>query len=427
MLSKDTARTVIGIIGNVTALVLFLSPLPTIVKIWKKKSVEQFSAAPYLATFLNCGMWVLYAIPSVHPNSFLLMTINGAGIAIYIVFLLVFLFFSDTKTRFRVALIVLAEVAFMAALAIMVLTLAHTWKLRSTIVGSIVVVCSILMYASPLAVMVRNFTALVLFLSPLPTIVKIWKKKSVEQFSAAPYLATFLNCGMWMLYAIPSVHPNSFFLMTINGAGITIDIVFLLVFLFFSDTKKRIRVALIVLAEVVFIAALAIMVLTLAHTWKLRSAIVGSIVVVCSMLMYASPLAIMVPNGMGALSGLVQLVLYAIYYKSNKIVEEKQVDMEVGFTKIGLSSNEATESMNLQNFDAIIKHSELHSRKKSLAESMNLQNFENHTLYSTHQILETWICVLKSTLNRVAERIESNPSEMSQAIAGTGENLESVN
>nr|GMD94887.1 bidirectional sugar transporter SWEET4-like [Ipomoea batatas] len=227
---------------------------------------------------------------------------------------------------------------------------------------------------------IGNFTALVLFLSPLPTIVKIWKKKSVEQFSAAPYLATFLNCGMWMLYAIPSVHPNSFFLMTINGAGITIDIVFLLVFLFFSDTKKRIRVALIVLAEVVFIAALAIMVLTLAHTWKLRSAIVGSIVVVCSMLMYASPLAIMklvittksveympfsislcffmnglcwtiyaliqidpyilVPNGMGALSGLVQLVLYAIYYKSNKIVEEKQVDMEVGFTKIGLSSNE---------------------------------------------------------------------------------------
>nr|GMD96545.1 bidirectional sugar transporter SWEET4-like [Ipomoea batatas] len=185
-----------------------------------------------------------------------------------------------------------------------------------------------------------NFTALVLFLSPLPTIVKIWKKKSVEQFSAAPYLATFLNCGMWMLYAIPSVHPNSFFLMTINGAGITIDIVFLLVFLFFSDKKKRIRVALIVLAEVAFMAALAIMVLTLAHTWKLRSAIVGSIVVVCSMLMYASPLAIMVPNGMGALSGLVQLVLYAIYYKSNKIVDEKQVDMEVGFTKIGLSSNE---------------------------------------------------------------------------------------
>nr|GMD99704.1 bidirectional sugar transporter SWEET4-like [Ipomoea batatas] len=173
-----------------------------------------------------------------------------------------------------------------------------------------------------------------------PTIVKIWKKKSVEQFSAAPYLATFLNCGMWVLYAIPSVHPNSFLLMTINGAGIAIYIVFLLVFLFFSDTKTRFRVALIVLAEVAFMAALAIMVLTLAHTWKLRSTIVGSIVVVCSILILRNSFLSqvqqnreLVPNGMGALSGLVQLVLYVKYYKFNKIVEEKQVDMEVGMTQ----------------------------------------------------------------------------------------------
>ncbi|XP_019192179.1 PREDICTED: nematode resistance protein-like HSPRO2 [Ipomoea nil] len=58
-------------------------------------------------------------------------------------------------------------------------------------------------------------------------------------------------------------------------------------------------------------------------------------------------------------------------------------------------------------YDAIVKPSELHSLKKSPAESMNLQNFENQTLYTTHQILETWICASKSILNRIAERIES--------------------
>nr|GMD99705.1 bidirectional sugar transporter SWEET4-like [Ipomoea batatas] len=158
MLSMDTTRTVIGIIGNVTALVLYLSPFPTIVKIWKKKSVQQYSAATYLATFLNCGIWVLYGLPTVHPNSFLVMTTSAAGIAIEIVFLFVFLFCSDKKKRFRVGLIVLAEVAFMAALSICVITLAHTWKLRSAIVGSIAVVSSVLMYGSPLAIMVRNLT-----------------------------------------------------------------------------------------------------------------------------------------------------------------------------------------------------------------------------------------------------------------------------
>nr|GMC63883.1 nematode resistance protein-like HSPRO2 [Ipomoea batatas] len=55
-------------------------------------------------------------------------------------------------------------------------------------------------------------------------------------------------------------------------------------------------------------------------------------------------------------------------------------------------------------YDAIVKPAELHSLKKS---PMNLQNFENQTLYTTHQILESWICASKSILNRIAERIES--------------------
>ncbi|XP_031110247.1 nematode resistance protein-like HSPRO2 [Ipomoea triloba] len=58
-------------------------------------------------------------------------------------------------------------------------------------------------------------------------------------------------------------------------------------------------------------------------------------------------------------------------------------------------------------YDAIVKPSELHSLKKSPAETMNLQNFEDQTLYTTHQILESWICASKSILNRIAERIES--------------------
>ncbi|XP_019160469.1 PREDICTED: bidirectional sugar transporter SWEET4-like [Ipomoea nil] len=225
-----------------------------------------------------------------------------------------------------------------------------------------------------------NLASLFLRISPLPTIVEIWKKKSVAQYSAAPYLATFLNCGIWAFYGTPIVHPNSLLLLTVNASGVAFSIVYLFAFLYCSDRKKRFKVALIVLAEVVFMAAHAILVLTLAHNWKLRSAIVGGIAGVCSILMYASPLAIMklvittksveympfsislcsfmsglcwtvyallpldpyilVPNGIGALAGLAQLVLYAKYYKFNKSVEENsRVDMEVGMTEIDLSTH----------------------------------------------------------------------------------------
>lgn len=46
---------------------MFLSPLPTFWRIWKKKSVEEFSPLPYLSMLMNCSLWICYGIPIVHP------------------------------------------------------------------------------------------------------------------------------------------------------------------------------------------------------------------------------------------------------------------------------------------------------------------------------------------------------------------------
>ena len=164
--------------GNVIALVLFLSPVyeqsplskqvnlstdflylplsrPTFVKICKKKSVEQFSAIPYLATLLNCMLWVVYGLPLVHPHSILVITINGAGLVIELTYVLLFLLYSQGRTRLRVLVIFLAEVAFVAVVAIVVLATAHTYDRRSLIVGSLCVFFGTMMYVAPLSVMVR--------------------------------------------------------------------------------------------------------------------------------------------------------------------------------------------------------------------------------------------------------------------------------
>ncbi|AQK69756.1 sugars will eventually be exported transporter4b [Zea mays] len=95
MVSSDTIRTAIGVIGNGTALVLFLSPVPTFIRIWKKGSVEQYSPIPYVATLLNCMMWVLYGLPLVHPHSMLVITINGTGMLIQL--LLYAIYYKNTQ------------------------------------------------------------------------------------------------------------------------------------------------------------------------------------------------------------------------------------------------------------------------------------------------------------------------------------------
>ena len=128
-----------------------------------------------------------------------------------------------------------------------------------------------------------------------PTFIRIWKKGSVEQFSPAPYLATLINCMVWVIYGLPMVHPNSTLVVTINGTGTAIEVVFLTLFLIFChDKKKRSHLLLIVLVELIFIAAVTTLVLTVVHTTERRSMVVGTIAILFNIMMYAAPLSVMV-------------------------------------------------------------------------------------------------------------------------------------
>nr|AWO14213.1 sugar transporter SWEET4a [Saccharum spontaneum] len=185
MISPDTIRTAIGVIGNGTALVLFLSPVPTFIRIWKKGSVEQYSPIPYVATLLNCMMWVLYGLPAVHPHSMLVITINGTGMAIQLTYVTLFLLFSAGAVRRKVVLLLAAEVAFVGAVAALVLSLAHTHERRSMVVGILCVLFGTGMYAAPLSVMKM-----------------VIQTKSVEYMPLFLSLASLIPNGLGVLFAV---------------------------------------------------------------------------------------------------------------------------------------------------------------------------------------------------------------------------------
>ncbi|KAE8672380.1 Bidirectional sugar transporter SWEET4 [Hibiscus syriacus] len=220
----NTVRNVVGVTGNVIALFLFLSPLPTFIRIWKKGSVEQFSPVPYLATLINCMVWVIYGLPMVHPNSTLVVTINGAGTAIEVVFLTLFIVFChDKKKRLTVVLIVVVEIILMAALAALVLTIAHTTQRRSVVVGIIAISFNIMMYAAPLSVMKLVITT-----------------KSVEYMPFSLSLASFLNGIAWTTYAFLPFDP---FIAVPNGVGTMFSLAQLLLYGTYYKSTKRIIAA----------------------------------------------------------------------------------------------------------------------------------------------------------------------------------------
>ncbi|XP_009395814.2 bidirectional sugar transporter SWEET4 isoform X1 [Musa acuminata AAA Group] len=218
-ISADTIRTVFGILGNGTALVLFFSPAPTFRRIWKSGSVEQFHATPYLATLLNCMFWILYGLPMVHPHSTLVLTINGSGLVIELTYVIIFLLYSERNQRLRVLLVLIIEILFVGAVAAIVLTIVHGYVRRSLVVGVLCVIFGTLMYASPLSVMKQ-----------------VIETKSVEFMPLFLSLASFFNGICWTIYALIRF---DLFITIPNGLGVAFAVGQLILYMMYRGSTVQ--------------------------------------------------------------------------------------------------------------------------------------------------------------------------------------------
>ncbi|XP_028757759.1 bidirectional sugar transporter SWEET4-like [Neltuma alba] len=218
----DIARIVVGILGGKHhSGFMFLSPLPTFLDIWRKGTVEQYSAMPYLATLVNCMVWTLYGLPMVHPNSLLVVTINGAGCVVELIYVIIFLIYSRRTKRLKVFLLLLVEILFISSLTVLSLTLLHTVKKRSAVVGTICALFNLMMYASPLTVMKMVITT-----------------KSVEYMPFFVSLGTFGNGVAWTTYALIRFDP---FIAIPNGIGLLLSVAQLILYAtYYKSTKRQI-------------------------------------------------------------------------------------------------------------------------------------------------------------------------------------------
>ncbi|CAN0839567.1 Bidirectional sugar transporter SWEET5 [Linum grandiflorum] len=195
---------------------------------------------------------------------------------------------------------------------------------------------------------------------------------------------TLLNCAMWSLYGMPFVKPDSILVVTINGFGFFVELIYVSVFLVFSPWAKKRKLIMVLIFETVFFVAVLLITMLAFITPSKRATFVGTLCIVFNILMYASPLTVMklviktksvkympfylslagfcngivwtiysllkfdinilIPNGLGSLSAMVQLALYGIYYRTTKWDEDDDVpqtasNKDVEFSDIQLSSS----------------------------------------------------------------------------------------
>ncbi|KAH0856473.1 hypothetical protein HID58_084734 [Brassica napus] len=173
---------------------------------------------------------------------------------------------------------------------------------------------------------IGNVISFGLFCSPIPTMIKIWKMKSVSEFKPDPYLATVLNCMMWSFYGLPFVHPDSLLVITINGTGLFMELFYVTIFFIFATSAiRRLVIKTKSVKYMPFFLSLA-------------SFMNGVVWVIYACLKFDP--YILIPNGLGSLSGLAQLILYATYYRTTNWNDEDG-DKEKRFTNAEIELDRA--------------------------------------------------------------------------------------
>ncbi|XP_009377708.2 bidirectional sugar transporter SWEET1 [Pyrus x bretschneideri] len=207
-----------GVIGNGTALFLFLAPTITFRRIIRKRSTEQFSGIPYVMTMLNCLLSAWYGLPFVSPNNILVSTINGTGAAIELIYVLIFIIFAPKRERAKILGLFTAVLALFSAVALVSLFALHD-KSRKLFCGLAATVFSVIMYSSPFSIM--------------STVVRT---KSVEFMPFFLSLFSFLCGTSWFIFGLLGHDP---FVAIPNGFGSGLGALQLLLYFIYRDNKGK--------------------------------------------------------------------------------------------------------------------------------------------------------------------------------------------
>ncbi|KAL6991335.1 hypothetical protein U1Q18_009452 [Sarracenia purpurea var. burkii] len=97
-----------GIAGNIFAIVLFVSPIPTFKRIIRSKSTEQFSGLPYIYGLLNCLICLWYGMPIVSPGIIPVATVNSIGAIFQLMYIIIFVINAENVKKVKMLGLLLA-------------------------------------------------------------------------------------------------------------------------------------------------------------------------------------------------------------------------------------------------------------------------------------------------------------------------------
>ncbi|KAF3627972.1 Bidirectional sugar transporter SWEET12 [Capsicum annuum] len=172
-----------GILGNLVSFMVFIAPVPTFYRIFKKKSSEGFHSLPYVVALFSAMLWIYYAM--VKTNVTLLITINSFGCIAETIYVAIYFTYATRKARMKtLGLVLLLNFGAFGFIVFLTQILCKGPK-RAEVIGWICMAFSISVFVAPLSIMGR-----------------VIRTKSVEFMPFNLTLALVLNAVMWFLYGL---------------------------------------------------------------------------------------------------------------------------------------------------------------------------------------------------------------------------------
>ncbi|CAJ1843574.1 unnamed protein product [Sphenostylis stenocarpa] len=201
-----------------------------------------------------------------------------------------------------------------------------------------------------------NIVSFLVFLAPLPTFYTILKNKTSDGFQSIPYVVALLSALLLLYYGF--IKSNAILIVTINCIGCAIEVSYLAIYVIYASKKQKISTLVLILIADVGGFGLTMLITTFAVKGINRVHAVGWICAIFNIAVFAAPLSIMrkviktrsveympfslslfltlcatmwffyglfdkddfimLPNVLGFLFGISQMILYMIYKNSGK-------------------------------------------------------------------------------------------------------------
>ncbi|XVF11469.1 hypothetical protein REPUB_Repub08aG0030500 [Reevesia pubescens] len=174
---------IFGLLGNISSFVVFLAPLPTFIRVCKKKSTEGFQSIPYVVSLSSAMLWIYYAF--VKPGAFLLITINAFGCVVETIYIAIYIAYAPKQARmFTLRIVLLLNFGGFCSILFLSHFLAKGSN-RQKLLGWICVAFSTSVFAAPLSI-----------------IRQVIRTKSVEFMPFYLSLLLTLSAIAWLFYGI---------------------------------------------------------------------------------------------------------------------------------------------------------------------------------------------------------------------------------